>query len=35
MRDICSDWVHPVIQKSVSQMYDVLDSHYKAEVIPL
>lgn len=35
MRDICPDWVHPVIQKSVSQMYDVLDSHYKAEVIPL
>ena len=35
MMDICRDWVHPVIQKSVSQMYDVLDSQDKAEVMPL
>lgn len=35
MMDICPDWVHPVIQKSVSQMYDVLDRQDKAEVMPL
>ena len=35
MMDVCRDWVHPVIQKSVSQMYDVLDSQDKAEVMPL
>ena len=35
MMDICPNWVHPVIQKSVSQMYDVLDSQDKAEVLPL
>ena len=35
MMDICPDWVHPVIQKSVSQMYDVLDSQDKLEVMPL
>ena len=35
MMDLCSDWVHPVIQKSVSQMYDVLNGQDKAEVMPL
>ncbi len=35
MMEICPDWVHPVIQKSVSQMYDELDSHDKAELMPL
>ena len=35
MMDICPNWVHPVIQKSVSQMYDVLDGQDKAEVLPL
>ena len=35
MMDICPDWVHPIIQKSVSQMYDVLDRQDKAEVMPL
>ena len=35
MLDICPGWIHPVIQKSVSQMYDVLDSQDKAEVMPL
>lgn len=35
MMDICPDWVHPVIQKSVAQMYDVLDRQDKAEVMPL
>ena len=35
MMDICPDWVHPVIQKSASQMYDVLDRQDKAEVMPL
>ena len=35
MMDICPDWVHPVIQKSVSQMYDVLDSQDKTDVVPL
>ena len=35
MMDLCPYWVHPVIQKSVSQMYDVLDSQDKAEVMPL
>ena len=35
MMYICPDCVHPVIQRSVSQMYDVLDSHDKAEVMPL
>jgi len=33
--EICPDWVHPVIQKSVSQMYDELDSRDKAELMPL
>jgi 2-amino-4-hydroxy-6-hydroxymethyldihydropteridine diphosphokinase len=35
MMEICPDWVHPVIQKSVSQMYDELDSRDKAELMPL
>ena len=35
MMDLCPDWVHPVIQKSVSQMYDVLNGQDKAEVMPL
>ena len=35
MMDVCRDWVHPVIQKSVSQMYDVLNSQDKVEVMPL
>ena len=35
MMDLCPDWVHPVIQKSVSQMYDVLNSQDKVEVMPL
>ena len=35
MMDVCRDWVHPVIQKSVSQMYDELDSRDKAELMPL
>ena len=35
MMDICPAWVHPVIQKSASQMYDVLDRQDKAEVMPL
>ena len=35
MMDVCPDWVHPIIQKSVSQMYDVLDRRDKAEVMPL
>ena len=35
MIDICPDWVHPVIQRSVSQLYDGLEIHDKAAVIPL
>jgi len=35
MMEICPDWVHPVIQKSVSQMYDELDGRDKAELMPL
>jgi 2-amino-4-hydroxy-6-hydroxymethyldihydropteridine diphosphokinase len=35
MMDLCPDWVHPVIQKSVSQMYDVLNGQDTAEVMPL
>src|SRR5210317_339010 len=35
MMEIFPDWVHPVIQKSVSQMYDELDSRDKAELMPL
>ena len=35
MMDLCPDWIHPVIQKSVSQMYDVLNGQDKAEVMPL
>jgi 2-amino-4-hydroxy-6-hydroxymethyldihydropteridine diphosphokinase len=35
MMDICPDWFHPIIQQSVSQMYEALDTEDKAELMPL